>query len=197
MILGESIESGTITTVKEMAEMLDLGKTPVREAILKLGEEGYVQIIPRKGVLIKSLKAKDIVNHFQLREAIEVFAIDGFIDAYNDSINDRLIAIIDAQVQKVKNNDITGFIKLDESFHSIIVESIDNELANITIKNIRRKLFYLGVSNLTGHKDTDEAIQEHRRLLKALQNGNHALAKDILHKHITDACTNVLSRYLV
>jgi len=194
MVLNGEIESGIIITVSELAERLRLGKSPVRDAILKLGEEGYVQIMPRKGLLFKSLKGKDIKNIYQLREAIELYAIGIFVDEYDKNLKKCLEDLISRQIECASGNEIEKFMELDEKFHSTIVASLGNDLMDDTIRDIRRKLFHFGITSITKHKNIEEAVEEHKNILIAIEERDRDKSRKLLGKHIFDAYHNILSQ---
>ena len=84
MILSGKLAAGTITSISELIALLGMGRSPVRDAILRLDDEGLLQVVPRKGILVSSINSKDIKEMFQLRLAIESFALENAVHKATD-----------------------------------------------------------------------------------------------------------------
>jgi len=179
------LKAGDVTSVNELIEKLNMSRSPVRDAILRLNDEGIVQVIPRKGIFVSGVFSKDIKDLFQLRLAIELFAVDKIIDyAHYDSLKE-LDEIIALQEESAKKGDNESFLSHDEYFHIKMVEILNNERMNKIIQNSREQLALYGFKSLTFHANAIESVDEHKKILEAIKQKDRKTARYMLTKHLT------------
>ena len=75
LILAGELPGGSVQSVRQLAARLQMSKTPVHAAIERLEAEGLVTLAPQQGVVIRELSVHDIVNHYEIRQAIEPFVM--------------------------------------------------------------------------------------------------------------------------
>ena len=75
LILSGELAAGTVQSVRQLAAQLDMSKTPVHAAIERLEAEGLVTLAPQQGVVVRELSVRDIVSHYEIRQALEPFVM--------------------------------------------------------------------------------------------------------------------------
>ena len=110
----------------QLAEQLGISKTPLRAALMQLEREDFVASVPYKGSRVAPISCTQISQLYQLREAIEVFAVRAAIREFSEADLDALEAILRRQEQAVGARDYEAANVLDRQFHRYPVERLKN-----------------------------------------------------------------------
>jgi DNA-binding GntR family transcriptional regulator len=127
----------------QLAERLGISKTPLRAALLQLEREGLVDSIPYKGSRVAPITAQQIGQLYQLREAIEVYAVRYGLPSFAEADCDALEQILQRQERAVSVQDYEAANVLDRQFHRYPVERLANPYVTEIFGNIldhRRRL---------------------------------------------------------
>lgn len=192
MIMSGELPSGTVTSVAELIARLNIGRSPIRDAILRLNDDGMVQVIPRKGIFVTGIYAKDIKEMFQLRLAIEYFALENLTAIANRKILEDLFAIVDRQDLAVSSGNEDCFLSLDEDFHFFIINLLNNKRILSILDESRRQMSLYGFKGITVHENAMESALEHRRIIDAIEAKDIIKAKDELFQHLMKAQNCIL-----
>lgn len=186
IILGK-LQPGTIFNEKEYASKFNISRTPIREAVLKLAEEGYIQIIPRKGTLISSISFQDIKSIYEYRLILEPNIINLLKDK---SITDEFINYW-INTFTLKKNDsnlnIKNSISEDEDklFHLGLAEFTNNTYIINQVNQIMDKCLRIRIlSNIESNNRYLESLDEHLNILYSLKNSDYKKAADFMKKHL-------------
>jgi len=192
MIISGELPAGSVTSVSELIKKLNLGRSPIRDAILKLNDDGLVKVIPRKGIFITGIFSKDIKEMFQLRTAIELFAIDHLMEIDNKDIIKNLRTIVEKQYEAAQNNNEEIFPRLDEDFHYNIINTLDNSRILRILDESRKQMYLYGYKGITAHENALESAMEHRAILEYIEKGDKEAAKSELKSHLLKAQNFIL-----
>ena len=182
----------------KIALELKTSRTPIRYAFSKLESDGLVQIIPRKGVFIKFFSINDIVEIFQVREALEGLAsrlaagnadleiLKGFEQFYLDCTN------TDSPETAKKIYDF------GEQFHDFIIKSAGNKRIEKTLEEYRIQLeicreFSFDQKFRIQPSRSMQIIKEHLDIIKAIKERNGELAETRMKEHIFNAACYTFS----
>jgi GntR family transcriptional regulator, rspAB operon transcriptional repressor len=127
----------------QLAERLGISKTPLRAALMQLEREGLVDSVPYKGSRVAPVTLKQIAHLYQLREAIEVYALRTGLPSFTEADCDGLDQILQRQEQAVSAHDYEAANLFDRQFHRYPVERLDNPYVTEIFGNIldhRRRL---------------------------------------------------------
>ncbi|MFW6271208.1 MAG: GntR family transcriptional regulator [Bacillota bacterium] len=194
VILEGKLKPGEKITEAEIAEKLNVSRTPVREAIRRLELEELVVIVPQRGKFVAGVKSKKEINDiFQVRAELEGLA--AYLTAKN--IADEQLEKMEnkvAQIKKyVEKGDLDGCIKIDIAFHQIIYEVSDNKWLQKFLDNLFEQITRFRAESLSQEGRMDEALDEHKKLYKAFKNRDAELARDLVREHIENARKSVIS----
>ena len=183
IILGK-LKPGSIFNEKEYAEKLSISRTPVREAVLKLSDEGYIHILPRKGTIISEISLKEIRSLYEYRLLIEP-NIFGFIK------NEIPSSWIDDWIEYFKNrlenkNDCKNILEDDDKdFHVSLVSFTDNDYIIDEESKIMDKCLRIRIlSNMENNERYVSAIMEHLQILDALKNNDMTMCSKLMKEHL-------------
>ena len=126
------IEPGSVMTETEVSEYLDLGRTPVREALMKLANENLVRL-SRAGVVIPELNPMTMLKLLEPRSLIESLCIDKAIDRMDDDDKAQMEAVT-ITLSQLDSHDRKGFMAVLRQMHHILAQSSKNEFILASIK---------------------------------------------------------------
>jgi len=170
---------------------LGIGRTPVHQALTRLKLEGMVDVIPRKGVIVKSVNLKEIMEITDVRLINEphatrlaaMFAEESDIQALGD-----ILAEAERKVSKV---DLEAQMLLDKRFHRVISGAANNEiLADLLIRLHERSLRFWFIS-LRNARHHDEVLREHRKIFEAIKSRDPDAAAQAAREHIESFSRNI------
>lgn len=193
-ILKGKLEPGEKITEVEVAEQLNVSRTPVREAIRMLELEEFIVIVPQRGVFVSGIKSRKEINDiFQVR--IELEGLAAFLTAQN--ITSEQLAELDNYVNQIKKcieqNDLKRCIKIDISFHQIIYEASENKWLQKFLDSLFEQMTRFRAQSLGQEGRMERALNEHKELGAALSDGNSELARKLAREHIKGARDSIIS----
>ncbi|MFP4661496.1 MAG: GntR family transcriptional regulator [Halanaerobiales bacterium] len=193
-ILNGNLVTGEKITEVEIAEHLNVSRTPVREAFRMLELEELINIIPQHGVFVAGVETKKEINDiFQIRMELEGLA--AYLAAKN--ITDKQIEKLEdytEQIEKcINSNDQKGCIEVDVAFHQIIKEASNNKWLEKFLDSLFEQATRFRMSSFAQKGRMDAFLDEHRKLARAIAEGNPELAQKLAEKHIHGAWNSILS----
>jgi DNA-binding GntR family transcriptional regulator len=194
-IIDGSLAPGTEFNQAQLAERLGVSRGPIREAVGQLEQEGLIQSIPYKGIVVTPLTPQYVEELYSVRVALETLAIARGIERLQPQHLDLLTKTIDDMRRAARAGDLDSLTKLDLRFHEYLVQMADHALL------LRLwKLIEVGVRRClhTRHKiytSLDEIVGTHPKLIDAIAERNVALASRTLHEHITEAGEQILENW--
>lgn len=172
MIINGDLESRKPIKQKEANEIFGVSGTPFREAVQILESEGWVYSIPNKGVYVSPVTEKDIDDAFEIREYLEIGIAKKLAMNKNPIVLEKLEENIYLMEKTVKELTDIEFTRLDWEFHSIINTSSNNQKLIQINSNIYDLMRRFGNLTLKRKERRNEVIEEHKEILKALENGD-------------------------
>jgi DNA-binding GntR family transcriptional regulator len=183
-ILSGQLKPGEIYNEMSLAKELGISRTPVREALLELSNQQLVTFLPRKGVLINHPTAKDVEEIFELRKAVEVYAIEKVASMMPTCDLGKVEGALSAQRKALKNGDFQAYMAADRMFHMTFSELCNNRRLIGVVENMRDLMHLIGVKALGTEGRGDKVIAEHEEILEAVRRGDVAAAKNALERHL-------------
>ena len=175
---------GEIIRKHDICNALGVSRSPVSEALAKLRNEGLVEVVPQSGTFVSRFSLQDIKEGAFLREAIELACIE--ILASNISEQQLIDLNRNLKLQKVlaESDDYQGFYQLDAKMHGMIMDFTGyKNLAKVTktgwVQVDRARQLLLPVDGRL-----KKAFQEHRAVIKALEQNDDALARENMRTHL-------------
>lgn len=165
---------------------IDASRTPIREALNMLSQEGLVRIIPKKGIMVLPLTMKEVAMTFEARMLMEPYIIETYsqyIDMKKlEEIEKQTKEILDRKINEQEDSEI--FCKLDDELHRTIADACRNKYLNMNLSRIydqNMRIRILGEKNIwERHKI---AAKEHLEFINYVKNGdiNSAVASIRVH----------------
>lgn len=181
LIVSGDEPPGALLSENDLALRLDLSRTPVREALLLLAQEGLVDVRPQRGSYV-SLIDPGMVRQAQfVREAIEVASLEACVENWTPESGeaiDRLLAAQDACTTREE------FYPLDERFHRALLAIAGHESAWTAVQSAKGHLDRARYLGLSGYRPIAEYAADHRRVHEAVAAGDLAGAQEELRAHL-------------
>ncbi|WP_332745448.1 GntR family transcriptional regulator [Hydrogenophaga sp.] len=163
---------------------LALGRTPINHALHRLSNEGLVQIIPRKGVMVSPLSIDDALDLITVRSVNEALCVR--LTAARITLAElNSIRGLAAQFDSaVAERDMTRIMNCDRLFHEAIAEVSRNQVLIEILKVLHARSQRFWAISLAMPDHLSEVQDEHRAILKALTDGDAAAAEAAVQEHV-------------
>lgn len=183
LIITAKYAPGEVFDESKIAKELNCSRTPVREAVLKLCEEGYLTIIPRKGTLVSSISMTDILDVYDFRRVLECECLKNITSINLEILNkwkEYYTNLLSDQYSEENTQEDE-----DKQFHLDLIsfknnKLMTNELAKLMDKSSRIR--YL--SNIKNKNRYIESINEHLDIINALLKNDFLLSSKMMEKHL-------------
>jgi DNA-binding GntR family transcriptional regulator len=194
MLVEGQIAPGAKLNERELAQTLDVSRTPLREAIKMLAAEGLVELVPNRGAIAVSLDEEDVLHTFELMASLE--ALSGELAAQR--ITDRELAEIKAMhfemLAAYTRSDLSAYYQVNAKIHRAINAAAKNPVLTATYDQVNARLQALRFrSNQDGAK-WKRAVKEHERMVDALGARDAAGMRDVLIAHLQNKRDAVIAQ---
>ena len=190
------LRPGAEVTEQGLAQAYGFGKTPIREALSRLAQEGLVRAVPRRGYLISSITLKDVQDLFAVRCLLEAEAACLAAGRVDGEELRRLDGLCRAGYDPSDADSAAAFLAINREFHVTIARASRNERLVGMIAQLvdeMERLFHLG---LVLRDRSEEMAHEHKALVDALLAGDSAAAGRIAEAQIRAAQKMVVDGFL-
>ena len=157
---------------KELAEQLNVSRSPVREALKQLVDEGLAIEYPNKGVFVKEFTVKDIEEIYDVRILLESYAIKNSVKTLTSKNIQELMETLQLLVKYYEKNDLTHYIEVDTQLHQYIINLGGNSLIVDTYRRIYSQSQQFRIYSLTTQRRFDDSVTEHRSIVENICSGN-------------------------
>ncbi len=194
LILRNEIMPGQKLHHQELSERLGVSRTPVREALTRLVQEGYVSLLPNRGFICKEIRMQEAEELYELREALEAFAVEKAIEKLDDPGLEKLQEKMELYGRDIQKRFTRERLIYDQNCHLGIAEIADNETLKKSLHQaFERIILKRKTDGLYDLARGVSAHQEHMRLLEAMRRRDVHQAVKIIRAHIYEGKKNVLS----
>lgn len=167
-----------------LVEMLGMSRTPIREALHRLNNEDFLDIVDNKGIFLKEVSIKETNELMDLRLALELFAIRKIKKYLNESHLTVLHQIVEEQIKAEDKKDSYAFMELDLEYHEYFLKIIGNNHFIKVLNNISDRLFLHGLGASQQGLTDAKSIRDHLNINQALQKHDFEEAYNLMESHI-------------
>ena len=202
-ILKEEIATGKLKVGDPLPEekisaKLGISRTPLRDALVKLENEGLIRTRNGKPAVVSGFSKEDSLNHLDMRRILEIENLERIIHKMDKETLKKLNENISRQDQAVKNGHHQLYLELDSEFHILLTETNDNRLFHEMIERLSTGVdrAFLTLSN-TIEVSLEDSFTEHKEILDALSVKDLSLAKEALLRHLANIEKRFLKFYII
>lgn len=178
------LEPGQPLSETKLSKLLGISRTPVREAIQQLAQEGLVQIIPGRAVTVASLSVQEVMSAVHIRALLEPEVARLAAASITPEELENLWSILLEMEEAVENEDRSTWGQADTRFHEILSSSCPNKLLGDMVIQVRNRISYLSTDSQTDHNRLNACTQEHRQVVEAIAAGDSQEAEKVMRGHI-------------
>jgi DNA-binding GntR family transcriptional regulator len=194
LILCNEVMPGQKLNHQQLSERLGVSRTPVREALTRLVQEGYVAFLPNRGFTCKEIRMQEAEELYELREALEAFAVEKAIENLTDAALEQLREKMALYGGDVQNRFTRERLMYDQDVHLEIAQLAGNETLKRSLGHVFERIVLKRRTD--GLYDVARGVSAHRqhlKLLRAIEQRNVPEAVSIVRAHIRKGKENVLS----
>ena len=169
---------------QDLAEELGMSRTPLREALVRLQNEHFVQLIPRHGMRVVPLSLEDLRDTYEVLTALEVAAIERLVRSEPDrKALARLDEALDAMDASLKQRDRDAWVKADERFHRTLIDLCGNGRLAAVAYTLWDHGHRARMTTVRLRPTLGSSNKEHREVVEAIKRGNWREARAVHLKH--------------
>ncbi len=185
-IFTGALVPGTSLSEKDVSDVFQVSRQPVREAFIKLVEAGVLQVLPQRGTFVKKISPRAVREGRFIREAIETSVARRAALVITDAQLGELTRNLREQKAAAKADDTSTFLALDEHFHFLIAQSIDCTAAWNTIQDIKAQMDRVRYLSLHDVSPLDLLIKQHAKIVNALKEHDADQAEAAMRSHLRE-----------
>jgi DNA-binding GntR family transcriptional regulator len=185
MILSGELAPGTFLAERPLANRLQMSTTPVCSALERLEQEGLLSISPQQGAVVRDFSIQEIGALYEIRVALEPYVARSIAGRLTTAQIERLNANLGAQRENLARRDIVLCVQLDENFHTLFAEFLDNrEILRVLLQlrdktnRIFHRVFALNPGRMEG------SYKEHMSIAESMIEGPPHVAAERVEAHL-------------
>lgn len=184
LILRGEFTSGQFLDETDLATSIGVSRTPVREALHRLRADQFIDLQPRRGAQVRSITAVDMQEIYETRTVLETASFSRLCRS-SKKIPPIAEEILNQMSIAGDTHDWISFGKLDQKFHSVLVNSAGNFTLHHLYQGLRSQHIRIAIRAIREYPERRSIIEaEHRQILEALQNHDEESALTILKEHL-------------
>ena len=191
MILRCELRPGEAITVSEMAGSLNLGRTPVIQAIDRLAVDGLLDVMPRKGVVVAPISMNDFVEIVEMRLLNEGQAVRWAAERATADDLARLSANVDAAWRAARAGALQDLIECDREFHRLLSGAARNAILTEFLANLHDRSLRFWFISLRAPDHNIRVCEQHAAILEGIARRDPDAAEAAIREHVRAFSTNL------
>jgi len=188
-IIHADLVPGSRISEAEIARTFALSRQPVREAFIKLSEEGLVEVRPQRGTLVRRISQEAVMDARFVREAIEADIVKLLAAGCARGVVAELRSLI-AQQKAVHETEPDRFLKLDELFHRTMADAAGKSYAWDVIEAVKAQMDRVRYLSFL-HFPMPKLVDQHNAVVDAIDSGDVAAADLAIRDHLREILTGL------
>lgn len=188
-IINGKIKPGERLLEPNVAKLLGVSRTPVREAFFQLESEGLVEVMPRKGAIVSDISIKDATELYSVRSVLEGLAARNAARNITANKIEELKSINELLIKHAKkeSDNFREITELNNQFHDIINRESKNEKLYQMIELLRKQTMRYNYIYLSVMFRLKVSIGEHEEIIKLMSEGDAEESEKFMRRHVEDA----------
>lgn len=184
-IQTDKFPPGSFLSERQLAGQLGMSKTPIKAALERLELEGFVNVSPQQGIVVRQISMKEVADQFELRKALECH----IAKAIAGKLTDKQVASIERNLRQQKaaanKGVMTRCVELDAEFHLLLCEVFGNQAMLDCLAQHRSKMHRI-IAQVTSRSPGRfaVAVHEHTAIFDAIKRGKAATAAKLVEQHL-------------
>lgn len=183
-IISGLIPMGERINEKSYAKALNVSRTPLREALRRIQDEGIVDYIPNYGIVVSTFDAKDVREIYQIRVTLDILASINAMDNLTPEKEYKMESLLDRADALHEAGEVRKVIELSKEFNTMIYEFAEMPRLEIIQNRLRDYLVRFRDISLTADERRARALYEHRLIFRCMKNGDVEQMRLVITEHL-------------
>ncbi|MBB4402782.1 MULTISPECIES: GntR family transcriptional regulator [Rhizobium/Agrobacterium group] len=194
LILDNKWPPGYQATEQDVASQLGMSRTPVREALMRLQQDGLVSVIPRHGVRVLPVSMSDMREIYDILTSLESTAAELAASRHLSEVQIRGLEKATADMDRaLAEDDLESWAQADARFHEQLLELGGNQMLKSVVLNFIDRAHRVRMLTLKMRPKPVNSTREHADLVRAIREGDRDKARNIHRAHRERAGTELLA----
>lgn len=174
------LRPGSSINMDETSQKLGVSRTPLRDALLQLEMEGFVSILPRRGVVVNHLTLQDIKNYYEIIGALESAALMANFDEIKNTQMRRMHALNDEMKKAIDQDNFNLYYQKNLKFHDVFLNLCENKNLVKIVNTLKKRLYDFPRQEGFVKQWEVTSIEEHRELVRLIEEGKKEQASNYI-----------------
>lgn len=188
------IKAGETLTERDLAVKLGVSRTPIREAIRKLEEQGLVTHQPHKGVKVITLSLEKVSQLYDVRELLEGLAAKNLSQIKTPEMIEELKGYVEKAEKEAILNNIKELSDINSEFHLALAKLSGNVYLEVIMNMLQTQIGLMMSTSLSFSGRPLQNIEEHKKIIEAIQSGDGEFAESTAKYHVRQARDNAMKK---
>lgn len=192
-IISGKYKPGQALTELSISKELSVSRTPVREALLRLKEEGLIDLVRNKGAVVIGVSVEDLVDIYKIRMRLEGLAASIAAEKMTDDEKKALSENVELAGFYVSKNNPEKLKELDTEFHDLIYKGAGSRIIYRTLADLHQRTKLYRKISLSIPERVEKSVEEHGKICDAILRGDSEEVDRLSSAHVAAALENLLS----
>lgn len=183
-IIRAELAPGALVSETEIAKAFSLSRQPVREAFIKLADDGLVEVRPQRGTLVRKINLASVMDARFVREAVEADIVKLVAEKADAAVVADLRGHIQRQRLAAAGLSADGFMVLDEQFHRALAVAAGKSQVFKMVTNVKAQMDRVRFLTLMNQSVINISIDQHEKVVDAIERNNVADADAAIRVHL-------------
>lgn len=194
MLVENRIAPGAKLNERELAELLQVSRTPLREAIKMLAAEGLVELLPNRGAIAVALTEADVLNTFEVIAGLEAQSGELAAQRITDDEFNEIQAMHFEMLAAYTRRDLSTYYSLNARIHNAINAAAKNPVLTAVYNQVNARLQALRFRTNQDEAKWKRALKEHEQMILALAARDPKAMREVLVTHLRNKRDTVLEQ---
>ncbi len=185
MIILREIEPGKKINEEHIAKEIHVSRTPIREALCRLENEGIVKIIPRRGAFVAELTETNVREILLIREVLEGLVARLATENMDRKTLDKLRHALE-KISSIpeKDRELINYTRSEVEFHALLLSACDNQMLQNMMEMVNAHLQIIRLRTVVLPERAKKTVSEHHQILKAIEKSDADAAEEFMRQHV-------------
>ncbi len=179
-IIELTLKPGALISIKDLCEHFGTSRSPVRDALIRLAQEGLITTLPQRGTMVSKIDFSRVEQERFLRVCVEERVMDEFIMTHKAEDIELLEKYLVIQKDAVESNDYRRFIEMDDKFHSAFYTATNKNFCVETIQKVSGHYRRFRLLTTIDKNISEDVIDQHAKIITAVKEKN----VDKMHQYL-------------
>lgn len=194
-IITCDLKPGEVLSEGVLSSELNIGRTPVHQAIDRLAADGLIDVLPRKGIMVKPISLNEIFDIIDVRLVNEAFCVRKVAELAEPADLARLSENLDATWAAAKSREIETMMNLDRAFHASLAASSRNSLLPDIMGNLHDRSTRMWFISLRSNEHHVRVCEQHAAVVEGIRKHDPDQAEKAIRDHIEAFRENIVRQF--